>query len=61
MLAAWNRDHDAAAWMQESVVWFSQRRFRLASPPGIRDIPASGMSISPNSIYRLSRRCCIVK
>jgi beta-lactamase class D len=25
MLAAWDRDHNAATWMQESVVWFSQR------------------------------------
>lgn len=25
LLDAWNRDHDAASWMQESVVWFSQR------------------------------------
>lgn len=25
MLAAWNRDHDAASWLRDSVVWFSQR------------------------------------
>jgi beta-lactamase class D len=25
MLTVWNRDHNAATWMKESVVWFSQR------------------------------------
>lgn len=25
MLEAWNKDHNAASWMPESVVWFSQR------------------------------------
>jgi len=25
MLATWNRDHDAASWLRDSVVWFSQR------------------------------------
>lgn len=24
-IASWNRDHTAATWMRESVVWFSQR------------------------------------
>ncbi len=36
MLDAWNRDHNAATWMQESVVWFSQRLTPMLGEPRVK-------------------------
>jgi beta-lactamase class D len=37
LLDAWNRDHNAATWMQESVVWFSQRLTPLIGAARIQE------------------------
>lgn len=36
MLDVWNRDQDAASWMRESVVWFSQRLTPLIGAPHVQ-------------------------